>query len=190
MKRIITLSIGILLAFIACSPVEEKEQDKATLKNNTWLATTCSTTVATDSNEQKHYFYYKGIYVFDKDASIKVGRNLYKDSSCTQFLQRETATAPTNVSFNFYDLDKTSNVKEYSVHKFRVEKVTETVQSVDAFYAISKDELCLSESFYSKVSYTDKDDNKTYESMVFDVYKEKSTNIDYSNCLRLINSRR
>lgn len=184
----IPLVIGVLLNFTACSPVEEQEKDKATLKNNTWLATTCSTTVATDSNAQKHYFYYKGIYVFDKDATVKVGRNMYKDSSCTQFLQREEATALTNITFNFYDLEKTSNVKEYSVHKFRVEKITQTQESVDAFYAISKDELCLSESFYSKVSYTDKDDNKTYESMVFDVSKEKSTKVDYTNCLRLINS--
>ena len=119
-----------------------------------------------------------------------MGRNLYKDSSCTQFLQREAPIKPINVSFDFYDLGKTSTVKDYSVHKLRIEKITETELSVDAFYAINKDELCLSESFYSKVSYVDKDDSKTYESMVLDVSESKSTKIDYANCLRLINSRR
>jgi hypothetical protein len=190
MKRIVILGMGILLSFTACSPVEEKEKDKATLKNNTWLATTCSTTVATDSNKQKHYFYYKGIYLFDKDNSLKVGRNLYKDSSCTQFLQREAPTKPINVTFDFYDLGKTTTVKDYSIHKLRIEKIIETQLSIDAFYAINKDELCLSESFYFKVFYIDKDDNKTYESMVLDVSKSKSKKIDYKNCLRLINSRR
>ncbi|HIP52188.1 MAG TPA: hypothetical protein EYG94_08890 [Campylobacterales bacterium] len=181
------LFIGVL--FTACEPVEE-ELNKATLKNNLWIATTCSSTTATDQNGLKHYFYYKGLYKFDKDNTIKIGRNNYKDSSCTQFLENHSPTSPKNATFNFYDLEKTSTVKDYSIHKLRVEKVTETQLSVDAFYAINEDELCLSESFYSKLSYVDKDDNKTYESMVLDVSKSKSTKIDYKNCLRLINSRR
>ncbi|MBU1668718.1 hypothetical protein KKC13_09885 [bacterium] len=187
-KRLLTLSI-ISLIVTACKPVDE-ELGKATLKNNLWIATTCSATTATDQNGLKHYFYYKGLYRFDQDNTIKIGRNNYKDSSCTQFLENHAPTVPANATFNFYDLEKVSTDKGYSVHEFRVEKVTETELSVDAFYAINEDELCLSESFYNKFSYIDKDDNKTYESMVLDVSTSKSTKIDYNNCLRLINSRR
>ncbi|HHD75660.1 MAG TPA: hypothetical protein ENK95_02400 [Campylobacterales bacterium] len=189
LKQKLLLS-SLVLVFTACEPVDE-ESKKATLKNNLWIATTCSTTVATDSNGVKHYFYYKGLYQFDNDNTIKIGRNNYKDSTCTQFLENHAPASPENFTYNFYDLGKSATVKDYSIYDLKIEKVGESSQSVDALYAISENELCLSESLYAKNSYLHIDDNKTYESMVLDVYSDNNASqIDYGNCLRLINAPR
>ncbi|MFK5914192.1 MAG: hypothetical protein QM484_07440 [Woeseiaceae bacterium] len=160
MKLLLLLSVTIIIA--SCDNSEEQ-----TLIGS-WKTVACEQ--AKDINGNTINYWSKGVYEFSEIGTILFYSEPYNDSQCTI---KADAPSPPNYgpSATFEDRGEVILQERINGHTFYMSMGSQqSTISLEAFYAISNQNLCFSNIF-------------KFEPFVFGIFTSGSDSIDFEKCL-------